>query len=48
VLDEDNVVAFDGRSGPYADLVVGDVPHFSFIVPNQCDGQQGRGNGDAF
>jgi hypothetical protein len=32
----------------YADLASGDVPNFSFIVPNQCDDQHGRGNGTAF
>jgi len=26
----------------------GDVPNFAFVVPNQCDDQHGRGNGDAF
>jgi hypothetical protein len=43
-----NVVGFDGQRGLYADLKSGDVPEFSFIVPNQCDDQHGRGNGDAF
>ncbi len=43
-----NVVAFDGSRGLYADLKSGDVPDFAFIVPNQCDDQHGRGNGDAF
>jgi len=43
-----NVVGFDGPRGLYADLKAGDVPAFSFIVPNQCDDQHGRGNADAF
>ena len=43
-----NVVGFDGPRGLYADLAAGDVPSFSFIVPNQCNDQHGRGNGDAF
>lgn len=42
------VVGFDGQGGLYADLAAGEVPHFSFIVPNQCDDQHGRGNADAF
>jgi len=37
-----NVVGFDGPRGLYADLASGDVPTFSFIVPNQCDDQHGR------
>lgn len=43
-----NVVGFDGPGGLYADLTTGTVPSFSYIVPNQCDDQHGRGNGDAF
>lgn len=43
-----NVVGFDGPAGLYADLASGDVPTLSFIAPNQCDDQHGRGNGDAF
>ena len=43
-----NVTAFDGPGGLYADLASGNVPSFSFIVPNQCNDQHGRGNGDAF
>jgi hypothetical protein len=43
-----NVVGFDGSNGLFADLRNGDVPDFAFIVPNQCDDQHGRGNGDAF
>jgi hypothetical protein len=43
-----NVVGFDGPHGLYADLARGHVPSLSFIAPNQCDDQHGRGNGDAF
>jgi hypothetical protein len=43
-----NVVGFDGPRGLYADLMADKVPSFSYIVPNQCDDQHGRGNGDAF
>ncbi len=43
-----NVTGFDGPHGLYADLATGDAPSFAFIVPNQCDDQHGRPNGDAF
>jgi phosphatidylinositol-3-phosphatase len=43
-----NIVAFDGPDGLYADLRAGRVPSFSFIVPNQCNDQHGRGNAGAF
>ena len=43
-----NVVAFDGPGGLYADLASGNVPAFSFVVPNKCNDQHGRGNADAF
>src|SRR5579862_8192094 len=43
-----NMVGFDGDGGLYADLATGNVPSLSYIVPNQCDDQHGRGNGDAF
>lgn len=42
----DNVVGFDGAHGLYADLGAGNVPSFSFIAPNQCNDQHGRGNSD--
>jgi hypothetical protein len=32
----------------FADLATGDVPNFSFIVPNQCNDQHGRGNGTPY
>lgn len=35
---------FEGADGLFANLVMGDVPSYSFIVPNQCDDQHGRGN----
>jgi hypothetical protein len=43
-----NMVGFDGAHGLYTDLATGHVPSLSWIVPNQCDDQHGRGNGDAF
>ena len=44
----ENVVGFDGPRGLFADLRSGDVPTFSFIAPNQCNDQHGRGNAGAF
>jgi phosphatidylinositol-3-phosphatase len=32
----------------YGDLRSGKVPNYSFIAPNQCNDQHGRGNGGAF
>ncbi len=43
-----NIAAFDGTGGLYSDLGGTNVPNFSFIVPNQCNDQHGRGNGTAF
>jgi len=43
-----NTVAFDGADGLYADLGSGHVPRFSFIAPNQCNDQHGRGNAGSF
>jgi hypothetical protein len=43
-----NVAAFDGAGGLYSDLGSGKVPNYSFIVPNQCNDQHGRGNGTEF
>jgi hypothetical protein len=40
-----NVVGFEGAHGLYDDLTSGRVPDLSFIVPNQCTDQHGRGNG---
>lgn len=42
------IAAFDGAGGLWADLARGKVPAFSFIVPNQCNDQHGRGNGTPF
>jgi hypothetical protein len=43
-----NSVGFDGANGLYADLSSGRVPAFSFIAPNQCNDQHGRGNAGPF
>jgi hypothetical protein len=43
-----NTVPFDGHNGLFADLAGGRVPTFSFIVPNQCNDQHGRGNAGPF
>ncbi len=43
-----NTVAFEGARGLYADLASGHVPSFSFIAPNQCNDQHGRGNAGPF
>jgi phosphatidylinositol-3-phosphatase len=40
-----NVVGFGAL---YSDLATGNLPSFSYIVPNQCDDQHGRSNADAF
>jgi len=37
-------VGFEGSGGLFDDLSTGQVPHFSFIAPNQCNDQHGRGN----
>lgn len=39
-----NTVDFDGPNGLFADLASGHVPSLSFIAPNQCHDQHGRGN----
>ena len=39
-----NTVGFEGSHGLFADLASGHVPDFSFIAPNQCNDQHGRGN----
>lgn len=43
-----NTVDFEGPHGLFADLANGHVPNFSFIAPNQCNDQHGRGNAGAF
>ena len=40
-----NVVGFEGNGGLYDDLASGHLPDLSFIAPNQCNDQHGRGNG---
>lgn len=40
----DRVAGFQGAHGLYADLISGDLPAYSFIAPNQCNDQHGRGN----
>jgi Phosphoesterase family. len=42
------MVPFDGAGGLWGDLASGNVPTYSFIAPNQCNDQHGRGNGTAF
>ncbi|HEY6270194.1 MAG TPA: alkaline phosphatase family protein [Candidatus Acidoferrum sp.] len=39
------IAGFQGDDGLFEDLSSGHVPHFSFIAPNQCNDQHGRGNG---
>lgn len=43
-----NTVDFDNANGLYADLSSGHVPAYSFIAPNQCNDQHGRGNAGPF
>ncbi|MCU1226249.1 MAG: Phosphoesterase family protein [Edaphobacter sp.] len=43
-----NAVDFEGSRGLFADLASGHVPSFSFIAPNQCNDQHGRGNAGPF
>ena len=43
-----NITGFDGMGGLWSDLGSGKVPNFSYIVPNQCNDQHGRGNSTAF
>ena len=42
-----NIVGFEGKGGLYDDLSSGHLPSLSFIAPNQCNDQHGRGNGGA-
>jgi hypothetical protein len=46
--DLSNSAGFDGSGGLYADLQSGSVPAYSFIAPNQCNDQHGRGNAGPF
>jgi hypothetical protein len=43
-----NIVGFDGSGGLFADLATGNVPSLSFIAPNQCDDQHGKGGESAY
>jgi phosphatidylinositol-3-phosphatase len=47
-LSFDRVKDFEGKHGLFADLASGEVPSFSFIAPNQCNDEHGRGNAGAF
>ena len=40
-----NIVGFEGKGGLFEDLTSGRVPALSFVAPNQCNDQHGRGNG---
>lgn len=44
-LSLQRVVGFDAL---YGDLATGNAPTYSFIVPNQCNDQHGRGNASPF
>ncbi len=43
-----NIVGFEGPGGLYGDLQSGNAPNYSFIAPNQCNDQHGRGNAGPF
>jgi phosphatidylinositol-3-phosphatase len=43
-----NTVDFENANGLFADLSSGHVPTYSFIAPNQCNDQHGRGNAGPF
>ena len=43
-----NTVPFDGAGGLYADLATGTLPSLSFIAPNQCNDQHGKGGESAY
>jgi hypothetical protein len=47
-LSMNQVVDFEGQNGLFADLGNGKVPALSFIAPNQCNDQHGRGNAGPF
>jgi hypothetical protein len=42
------MVPFDGADGLWWDLGSGNVPNYSFLAPNQCTDQHGRGNSTPF
>ena len=39
-----NIVPFEGKHGLFSDLKSGDMPNYSYIVPNQCHDMHGRSN----
>jgi phosphatidylinositol-3-phosphatase len=41
------IVGFEGRHGLFDDLESGNLPDFSFVVPNQCNDQHGQNNTSA-
>jgi phosphatidylinositol-3-phosphatase len=43
-LSLERVVGFEGDDGLFEDLALGHVPNYSFIAPNQCNDQHGKGN----
>jgi hypothetical protein len=43
-LSLSRMVDLEGKGSLFADLASGNVPAFSFIAPNQCNDQHGRGN----
>lgn len=43
-LSLSRVTGFEGAGGLFEDLATGHVPNYSFIVPNQCNDQHGKGN----
>lgn len=48
LLSYSQMNGFDGARGLWSDLATGKVANFSYIVPNQCNDQHGRGNGTVF
>jgi len=44
-VQEGQLDRVEGFPGLFADLASGNVPTYSFIAPNQCTDQHGRGNG---
>jgi phospholipase C len=43
-LSLERMAGFQGKEGLFADLASDHVPSYSFVVPNQCHDQHGRGN----
>ena len=48
LLSYAQMAGYEGPNGLWADLRSGKVANFSFIVPNQCNDQHGRGNSTPF